>query len=449
MDRNVELETLHAVERDARPVAAGLRPVLAALRRLSPEWADALAEILSRSRRVSPRADPRTALTIERLGLAELPAMLPGLAAAAVGELARLRRAPEAERLRLLRRRRGRCANPALLDLLLAECRHTVSVSPRTALSWLDLADECFGRLLARGASFELLAGRAARLHAYRGNALRVAGDLPAADAAFARLAADPARAAVVEPAVDGELLSLEASLRRDQRQFHEALLLLATAEELFQREGGAEQVGMTAIQLGATELRRGEPQEALAPLARAAELLDPVRHPRLHLMARHNLALARLDLGEVAAAAEIIKASQSVYDAQDDAWWRPLRWWLAGRLAREQGEPDEAERHLRQARNAYIEQGIGFSMARVSLDLAELYLAAGNWREVKRLAGQMEPIFEAQDVHAEARAALILFQKAARAESLTTVFVAALRRYLETAARDRRFRFEPSAGRL
>jgi hypothetical protein len=150
-----------------------------------------------------------------------------------------------------------------------------------------------------------------------------------------------------------------------------------------------------------------------------------------------------------IGSAAAIFAASRPLYDAQDDAWWRPLRWWLAGRLAREQGEPDEAERHLRQARNAYIEQGIGFSMARVSLDLAELYLAAGNWREVKRLAGLMEPIFEAQDVHAEARAALILFQKAARAESLTMVFVAALRRYLETAARDRRFRFEPSAGRL
>jgi hypothetical protein len=54
-----------------------------------------------------------------------------------------------------------------------------------------------------------------------------------------------------------------------------------------------------------------------------------------------------------------------------------------------------------------------------------------------------MEPIFAAQDVHAEARAALILFQKAARAESLTTTFLAALRRYLETAPRDPRFRFE------
>jgi hypothetical protein len=47
--------------------------------------------------------------------------------------------------------------------------------------------------------------------------------------------------------------------------------------------------------------------------------------------------------------------------------------------------------------------------------DHAFLYLRQGRAADVKRLAEEIFPVFQAQDVHREAVAALRLFQEAAR----------------------------------
>jgi hypothetical protein len=56
---------------------------------------------------------------------------------------------------------------------------------------------------------------------------------------------------------------------------------------------------------------------------------------------------------------------------------------------------------------------------------------------EVKRLARQMIPIFQAQDVHREALAALALFRKAARREEVTVEQLLRLVKYLQEARND------------
>ncbi|HYU33246.1 MAG TPA: hypothetical protein VEW48_13885 [Thermoanaerobaculia bacterium] len=73
-----------------------------------------------------------------------------------------------------------------------------------------------------------------------------------------------------------------------------------------------------------------------------------------------------------------------------------------------------------------------------VSLDLAILYLKEGRMADVQRVAEEMLPIFQAQDVHREALAALQLFQEAARQQELT------IERALEVAAYLRKARTEP-----
>jgi hypothetical protein len=82
--------------------------------------------------------------------------------------------------------------------------------------------------------------------------------------------------------------------------------------------------------------------------------------------------------------------------------------------------------------------QGIGYDAALVSLDLAVLYLRQGRRAEVRRIAEEMTPLFQAQDVHREALAALILFQEAACQDRLTA------ERALEVAAYLRAARHEP-----
>lgn len=90
----------------------------------------------------------------------------------------------------------------------------------------------------------------------------------------------------------------------------------------------------------------------------------------------------------------------------------RPL--WLQADIAAGRGDLAAAERDYLATRDGFISQGIGYDAAMASLDLAVLYLRQGRTAEVRRLAEEMLPLFEAQDVHREALAALSLFLEAA-----------------------------------
>ncbi len=118
---------------------------------------------------------------------------------------------------------------------------------------------------------------------------------------------------------------------------------------------------------------------------------------------------------------------------------WTQLRLgWLRGDIAAGQGDLAAAERAYLEVRDGFVAQGIGYDAAIVSLDLAVLYLRQGRRAEVRRLAEEMIPLFQAQDVHREALAALALFQEAARQDRLT------IEKTLEVAAYLRETRYEP-----
>ena len=96
--------------------------------------------------------------------------------------------------------------------------------------------------------------------------------------------------------------------------------------------------------------------------------------------------------------------------------------------------------------RDGFIAAGNGYDAAMVSIeDLALLYVREGRVADVKRLAEEIFPIFQAQDVHREALAALVLFQDAARREELTARKVREIAAYLREARGrpDLRFRRE------
>ncbi|MEA2601731.1 MAG: hypothetical protein QOF89_2723 [Acidobacteriota bacterium] len=100
-------------------------------------------------------------------------------------------------------------------------------------------------------------------------------------------------------------------------------------------------------------------------------------------------------------------------------------------------GDTGTAERLFLETRDGFVRQGIGYDAAMVSLDLARVYLKEGRTADVQRLAGEMVAIFEAQEVHREATAALLLFQDAARREEVTAGLVRELALYLEAVRAD------------
>ena len=126
-----------------------------------------------------------------------------------------LRQLDPAVRGEWVRLTRTRFRTPAQVEAFLEESRALLRTDPRAALAWLDLAQDVVFWLPARGYSQGVVAALALRTAALRANALRVAGDLRAADAIFRRLHVDPRRALVAEVEVHAELASLEASLRQ------------------------------------------------------------------------------------------------------------------------------------------------------------------------------------------------------------------------------------------
>ena len=425
------------------PLATLLRHVLAHLRADCAPCGLAFERLarrlLGRGRgRVAPLA-----FRLDRLGVIDLRRARPDLDREAEATLAALRALPAAKRLGALRAATRRRVNPLLPGRLVDEARAALRDGPEQALGWLDLAEEACAWLAVAGLAPADLADLRVRLRAERANALRVADELRAADAHFAYLAADPLLPEVADLRLRAHLLSLEASLRQDQRRFGEATRLLGQAERRYRRLGDTEGIGKTLIKRGNAADLQGKSRDAAALYRRAAELLDPTAFPRLHLFAQHGVALALCDGAEPAAAAAILARNRPLYEQHPDAQVQCLLAHLEGRIAWGLGEHTKAEQRLLQARNGYLAQRQGFNAALVTLDLAAFYLERGRPREVKRLAEQMVSIFKAQDVHRELIAALTVFQQAACAETLTTELLGRLRRYLPLARNDPRFRFE------
>jgi hypothetical protein len=124
------------------------------------------------------------------------------------------------------------------------------------------------------------------------------------------------------------------------------------------------------------------------------------------------------------------------------------LRWrWLEAEMAANDDHLPEAESLLLSVRQEWIDRGIGYDAALVSLDLAQLYARQGRTAEMKELASQMLPIFQAQDVHREALAALLLFREAAQAERAGLELLEQMRGYLDRARLHPDERFVPPAG--
>jgi hypothetical protein len=93
---------------------------------------------------------------------------------------------------------------------------------------------------------------------------------------------------------------------------------------------------------------------------------------------------------------------------------------WTEGDILQGLGHESRAEAAYLEVRKGFIEHGISYDAASVTLALATLYLRQGRAAEIKQLAVEMLPIFQSRDLHQEAIAALLLFRRAVEMENLT-----------------------------
>jgi tetratricopeptide (TPR) repeat protein len=274
---------------------------------------------------------------------------------------------------------------------------------------------------------------------AHVANVRRVKGQLKASAALFQmakRLwtaGSDPD--GVLDP---GRLLDLEASLCRDQRRFEAALALLEEARVVSRCPGH------TLINQGFTLEAMGEFERAIEVLLEAKALPEIQADPRLSNILQGNLALDLCHIGRFAEAAELAQKVREVATEMGDAI-RLLRvLWIDGRIAAGLGRTEEALSLLAQARREFAARNMGYDVALALLEEAVLLLDQGRTAEVKTLTHGLPAVFQAEEVHREALAALRLFHEATEQEAGTAELARGVLRFLFRARHNQDLRFEP-----
>jgi tetratricopeptide (TPR) repeat protein len=222
-------------------------------------------------------------------------------------------------------------------------------------------------------------------------------------------------------------LLAMEASLRREQRQFPRSRRLLDEALALARPE----EMGAILLSKGFTLQEEGEHEEALQVLAQAAEHIDGERQPRLRFGVRFNQASNLLLLGQTQEAVPLVKEARLLAEQlrNDVDLLRVL--WLDANCAMGLGQREKALELLEQVRREFEAKGFAFDFARASLDVALLYRDEGRFAAIVGLAEEMLRIFKAQQVDREAIAAVIVFKEAAKKGEVTAEMMKRLADYL------------------
>ncbi|HXO42616.1 MAG TPA: helix-turn-helix domain-containing protein [Thermoanaerobaculia bacterium] len=257
------------------------------------------------------------------------------------------------------------------------------------------------------------------------GNAQRVSSDHLAAEASFATAwrfwhAVGPD---LVCPLGEWRLLDLEASLRRDRRQFAAALDLLERALAA----APATDRGRILLKKEFTLEQAGELDAALVVLEEAAPLIEAGGDPHLRWSLGMNriVMLAHLDrLAEAEACLPELR-TQAIELGRRLDLIRIV--WLAARIAIGQGRRGDARAWLEQARRDFAAVGDVYNVALLALELAVLDLEDGNTTEVAALAGEMIGTFRSLRVERETLAGLRLFCQAARAQTATAAMARSL----------------------
>jgi tetratricopeptide (TPR) repeat protein len=263
-----------------------------------------------------------------------------------------------------------------------------------------------------------------ARATAYQANALRASGKLREAAERMASARSIIRHENVTDLLVYAEVDWMEGILHKDERRFREAESLLTRSAVMFQLAGDRVEAARPLLTLGLGYYDQQLLAKAIETTEASLVFVQPESEPRLYLCGRFNLAVFYAESGRDEAAAALLAEDEALYHDFPDRWTALRKRWLLGRIALRRGDLGEAEAAFLEVRAGFLDQGIGYDAAMVSLELALVYLRQSRTAELRNLAEEMHAVFAAEDVHREALAALLLFQEAVRTEALTAELI-------------------------
>jgi tetratricopeptide (TPR) repeat protein len=281
----------------------------------------------------------------------------------------------------------------------------------------------------------------------YVANAERANQNLKSAEAASREGRVFWKRGAKADPAgllPEWRVLDLEASLRRDQRRFAEALDLHGRALDLAPKA----EAGRLLLKKAATFEQKSDFRQALATLDTAAPWISAASEPRHRFGLSLGRAFCLCHLGRAAEAESLLPEVRSLAVRLDNASDFLRVRWLEGRVAAGLGRVEEAVVAYSEVRGEFESRGMPYDCALASLDVALLYREERRWPEIRRLAAEVVRIFAKGKIHREVHAAMVLFQEAAVKEAVTVALLRRLQEYLQQARVAPGLRFVAVAGR-
>lgn len=270
-----------------------------------------------------------------------------------------------------------------------------------------------------------------ARAWVMQGNAERIRSNFQEAEQSFLQ-AEGLLKQGTGDPLEKAHLLLHRASFYGGQQRFGEAFRLLDRITTIARRYEDPQLHGRALLTRGFLLGIARDAEAAIRYLKEGIRKLAPASDLRLLVVAHHNLTLYLTESGRYQEALDLLGSARPLYHQLGDQMSLIRLRWLEGKIAIALGQLAEAEELLKEVRKDLIERELGFDTALLSLDLADIYARQSRGAEMRRLAEEMIPIFRSRDVHREALAALLTFQKAAEMESVTLGLIREVSSYLK-----------------
>lgn len=328
---------------------------------------------------------------------------------------------PREEQRRALEARRFHRLGLALhLSLLAREEWHS---SPRQAQHLAALALGVANRVDTVDYPAGVPGDVRARAQAYVGNALRLRGDLRAAEKSLER-ALETLEAGSGYPSCRAEILWFQGELFRGQRRFADALEVAGQAESFYREAGDRRMTFWLEAHQSLLKAEAGELETAITELE---GLLSTAKPEIVGLdfvwLTRQNLCHRLVVAGRRWDARRLLRDLRRSPFQQGKPLMEARVTWLEALLLGGEGEHRKARERLERVRDLFLQRGLPYDAALACLDLGIVYLQEGRSTAAAKLASILEPVFRSQGIHREALASLRLFigalqEKAATADS-------------------------------
>lgn len=271
---------------------------------------------------------------------------------------------------------------------------------------------------------------------AHIGNARRVGEDFNGADLAFVRAwelwhAGGGSDADLL---AEWKLYSLEASLRRAQHRFPEALERL----DLASIRSGGNKLAAARIQVKKSNvfMQMEDLEGALRVIEQSASLIEGLEDSHLLFSYRYNRADILCRLLRYDKAAPLLEPIRAMSIEMRDQLSMNRVLWLDALIQAGLGRKEEAIAKLVQVFQEWTNRQHPYDAALSGLDLARLRLEVGQLMEVREISLALALVFEMKGIRREALVALGLFCEAARRDAATVELTQQVRAEIERVKR-------------